>query len=63
MSTKRVRKLGISEYIVQTLNSCSARQPYFDEIYRALPYGSKIVFENIVPFPSQPQIRIIPDNT
>lgn len=63
MSTKRVRKLGISEYIVQALSSWSARQPYFDEIYRALPYGSKIVFENIVPFPSQPRIRIVPDNT
>ncbi|UKZ71026.1 uncharacterized protein TrAtP1_011994 [Trichoderma atroviride] len=62
-SSQRVWKLGISEYIVQAPNSWSARQPYFDEIYRALPYGSNIVFENIVPFPSQPRIRIIPDNT
>ncbi|QBZ56204.1 hypothetical protein PoMZ_01110 [Pyricularia oryzae] len=49
MQTSRGRDLGISDYIIHVLGAWSTRQPYFVEIYRALPFGSKMLIESITP--------------
>jgi hypothetical protein len=43
----RAVRLGISRHILRTLEYWSSQNPNFEAVYRGLPFGSRIVFENL----------------
>lgn len=43
----RVARLGISKHILRTLEYWSSQNPDFEAVYNGLPFGSRIVFENL----------------
>jgi serine/threonine protein kinase len=47
MSSTAVGRLDIARYIEQVLSAWSSKVPFFREVYRALPFGSRILIEDI----------------
>jgi len=43
----RVARLGISKHILRTLEYWSSQNPEFEAVHNRLPFGSRILFENL----------------
>lgn len=61
MSSRAINELEISQYILHVLDRWSSRQPYFEQIYRALPFGSKIILESIASNIDDARVRFLPN--
>lgn len=61
MSSASIRRLEIVQYIEQALSRWSSEFPYFEEIYGALPFGSRIVVEELVVDINKIKVRFIPN--
>lgn len=61
MSSRAINELEISQYILHVLDRWSSRQPYFEQIYRALPFGSKIIVESITSNIDEVRVRFLPN--
>jgi hypothetical protein len=55
----RIVYFGICQHILRALESWSASIPDFDSLYRELPFGSRIMFENMSKDIEEIRIRII----
>jgi len=60
LSGCHVNGLGIAKYVLRSLESWSAAQPCFRQIFRAMPFGSKIVIENINCKVHDTRVRFVP---
>jgi len=56
----RVLNFGIAQHILRTLEHWTSEFPNFQTYYMNLPFGSRIVFENIVKDVQQVRVRIVP---
>jgi hypothetical protein len=56
----RIMNFGIARYILQVLEYWTNKQPDFPSIYQRLPFGSRIVFENIATDINDVRIQIVP---
>jgi hypothetical protein len=56
----RVAGLGISRHVLRTLEYWSSRNPDFEAIYLSLPFGSRILFENLAVDVRDIRVRIVP---
>jgi hypothetical protein len=56
-----ISALGISQYILKALEVWSSSQHDFESKYSSMPFGSRIVFENISASISNVRIHLIPD--
>ncbi|KAH6963027.1 hypothetical protein DER45DRAFT_101205 [Fusarium avenaceum] len=56
---RNIGDLGISQYVVQALDSWSLRMPYFDDIYRNIAFGSLIIFEDVPFNPQSAKLRFV----
>ncbi|KAK3293558.1 uncharacterized protein B0H64DRAFT_477075 [Chaetomium fimeti] len=59
MSSAAVRRLDITRYLEQLLSVWSSSVPYFEEIYRALPFGSRIMVDNLPTDLSKAKVRFL----
>ena len=57
----RVAALGISKLVVQALDHWASDCQDFERKFHALPFGSRIVVENISINPAAMRVRMIPD--
>lgn len=55
----RVARLGICYHIVRALEIWTREQTDFRNLYESLPFGSRIMVENISPSPRDTRIRIV----
>lgn len=55
-----INRLGISQFIVAVLENWSKTSNIY-EVYRALPFGSRIVIENIAPSIHDIRVQIVPN--
>lgn len=53
-----VARYGISQHILRTLEFWSRAQPSFRSFYESMPFGSRIIFENMAADPRQIRIRV-----
>lgn len=60
-SSTFVKHLAISRYIARALENWSANQAYFREIFLAMPFGSSIIIEAIVPDVREAKLRFVPN--
>ena len=58
---KRVTRLGISQYILLALERLSADRGAFEKSFKALPFGSRIVIEEISCDINTIKIHMVPD--
>jgi hypothetical protein len=56
----RVLNFGIAQHILRTLEHWTSEFPNFQTYYMNLPFGSRIVFENIAKDVQQVRVRIVP---
>lgn len=56
----RVLNFGIAQHILRTLEHWTSEYPNFQTYYMSLPFGSRIVFENIAKDVRQVRVRIVP---
>jgi hypothetical protein len=47
LRSHRIASLGICQHICRALDRWSRRDPEFPAMFRALPFGSRIIFENV----------------
>jgi hypothetical protein len=62
MTDGQVSRLGISRHIVRALEIWTRSQPKFGDLYHSLPFGSRIIIENIAPSPYDMKIHIVPSH-
>ncbi|KAJ3493116.1 hypothetical protein NLG97_g4942 [Lecanicillium saksenae] len=53
----RIGDLGISRYLVDSLDLWSSALPHFDDIYRNIPFGSAILLDNLTCSPRTARLR------
>lgn len=56
----RVLNFGIAQHVLRTLEHWTSEFPGFQTYYMNLPFGSRIVFENIVKDVRQVRVRVVP---
>ena len=58
---ERVRHLGITQHILKALEYWTARQPHFEATYNTMPFGSRLVLENMAIDYKDMKFRLIAD--
>lgn len=61
MTDGRFNQLGIAKHVLQVLGHWSSSIPDFEEQYRALPFSSSIVVEEIIADVKNTRVRFSPD--
>ncbi|KAI5865744.1 hypothetical protein GGS23DRAFT_593922 [Durotheca rogersii] len=61
VSSASVRQLEIVQYLEHILSRWSSGIPYFDQIYKAVPFGSRIVVEELAADINKIKVRLIPN--
>jgi hypothetical protein len=56
----RIYELGISQYILRVLEYVSSTKPWFEEKYTEMPYGSRIIIEDILSDVRSMEIQSLP---
>ena len=60
VSSSQVSKLALSDRVLRALHSWSSSQPDFENSYWAMPFGSRIVIEEMFPDVQSTKIHFIP---
>jgi len=60
MKDSRIEELGVSRHILRTLEYWTHHYPGFEAVYNNLPFGSRIVFENLTTNIRDIRIQIVP---
>jgi hypothetical protein len=55
----RVARLGVSKHVLRTLEYWSSENPDFEAVYNGLPFGSRIVFENLAVDVREIRVQIV----
>ncbi|KAF2804962.1 uncharacterized protein BDZ99DRAFT_146319 [Mytilinidion resinicola] len=61
MTGRSINNLSISRYIIQVLDRWAAKQPYFEDVYRSLLFGSLILIHDMASNIEDVEVQFLPN--